>query len=150
MIAAAQTLISALCGTEPRIKDRLSLLLTASALVHPAPAALAVLFAAMVAIGRAQTQGVQPGKGSFKAPVLVLAVCTVLLLVMAATYAGFETRLLLLRLGLPGLVGLAITEDVPAELKLGGAIGVMAPPSRVNSHSREICDFGSESNIGRC
>jgi hypothetical protein len=96
----------------------LGLLLTASILVHPVAAALAVLFAVMVTLGTARTDGIQPGKGSLKVLVLVVASGAVLFAVLATTYVGITGRLMSLHPGLPGLLGLASTADVPNEMKL--------------------------------
>jgi hypothetical protein len=99
----------------------LALLLSASILVHPAAAVLAVLFAVTATLGRMWTGGAQPGKSPFKTSPWVLTTCTTLLLVISAIYAGHAgigARLLSLRPGTPGMIGLVIKEDIPNEMKV--------------------------------
>jgi hypothetical protein len=92
----------------------LALLLGVAALVHPAAAAIAALFAATLMVGAFSSRP----RRHLHAPQMILAGCVGLLVVTAVIYVGWKERLLALHLGTPGLLSLVNTSEVPLELKL--------------------------------
>jgi hypothetical protein len=92
----------------------LGTLLTVSALVHPASAAVALLFAAaVVLIAVLEKEGV---RRRFKLFIPAVAGCIMLVVGAAATFLSIKTRLTALRPGWPGLLSLANSADVPREV----------------------------------
>jgi hypothetical protein len=92
----------------------LGVLLAVSALVHPAAAAVALLFAAtVVLIALQEKEGL---RRRFKFFVPAVAGCVVLVIASAATIPSIKTRLATLRPGWPGLLSVANSADVPREM----------------------------------
>jgi hypothetical protein len=86
-------------------------LLAASAAVHPAAAVLALLFVATLAI--------LPLRGWLrdrKLLALVLAGCFLLPMALAVAFLNIKPRLIEFRPGLPGVLGLATSADLPQEV----------------------------------
>jgi len=90
-------------------------LLAANAAVHPAAAAFVFLFVATLAIGQVWSQ-----RGWLRERkvlvLLVLAVCTLLAVAVAALFLDLKGRLTELRPGLPGLLGVVRSADTPREV----------------------------------
>ena len=93
----------------------LAALLLAAALLHPAAAALAMLFAATVTLRTGQPPK-DPKRQKRTLGFCMLAGGAVLLIV--AAYSGMTLRILSMRPGLPGLLGLISIADVPNEMRL--------------------------------
>jgi hypothetical protein len=97
----------------------LATLLAASAAVHPAAAALGflfVLFAATIAIRQIWSKRGWLREHKPLGVVLLLAVCILLAVAVGALFLTVKGRLTELRPGLPGLLGLVNSADVPREV----------------------------------
>lgn len=89
-------------------------LLAVSALVHPAAAAVALLFTAtVVLIAVEEKEGL---RRRFKLFTPVVAGCVFLVIASAAAFLSIKTRLAALRPGWPGLLSVANSADLPREM----------------------------------
>jgi hypothetical protein len=95
----------------------LGALLGASALVHPAAGVIALLFVTMASLGIARSRGSSSPMRSFSIPMMIVAGCAGLLIILALARPAVAARVLSVDWGRPALLGLAISHDVPDELK---------------------------------
>jgi hypothetical protein len=94
----------------------LGALLAVSAVVHPAAAAVALLFAATVVLIAVQEK--EGLRRRFKLFTPAVAGCVVLVIASAATFLSIKTRLASLRPGWPGLLSVANSADVPRDMSV--------------------------------
>jgi hypothetical protein len=94
----------------------LAWLLAASLLVHPAAAAFVLVFAVTLAAGRVQRWRSLAGPPRFAVLALCGVGCLVCSIVIARRFTGLELRLWSLHAGMPGMLSLAASADVPSEI----------------------------------
>src|SRR5215472_2659754 len=94
----------------------LGALLAVSAVLHPAAAAVALLFAATVVLIAVQEK--EGLRRRFKLFTPVVAGCVFLVIASAATFLCIKTRLATLQPGWPGLLSVANSADVPREMSV--------------------------------
>jgi hypothetical protein len=95
----------------------LFLALASSALVHTAAAVLAVLFAAVMLAGKITLSPQRLKRPPLRVIFLVLLGCAAVVIAIAIKWS-LKQRLASLRPGAPGLPGLAMSADIPTDLKL--------------------------------
>ena len=94
----------------------LGALLAVSAVVHPAAAAVALLFAATVVLIAVQEK--EGLRRRFKLFTPAVAGCVFLVIASAAVFLSIKTRLATLRPGWPGLLSVGNSADVPREMSV--------------------------------
>ena len=96
----------------------LAVLLSISILAHPASAALAGLFVAAITLDRTMTGTIPWEKRSVKVLAWTLGAVVVVVIAAVVIYMVIKRGLLSSSPGMPGIVGLAITADLPNEMRL--------------------------------